>query len=426
MRKLLACIQKEILLLRRDTGGLIVLFLMPLLLIITVTLIQDSTFKAATQTTIPVLLVNNDGGDVATVIKDNLKKSKAFTVITSSENKPITEAFARQQVFNGSYQLAIILPKGLSSALKNKVQGNVNKILEGFGAGGGTQALPSVKTSVKEVRLYFDPASQAAFRDAVKSSIDKMISQIETRSVYDAFKKQLGDEAIAGFNQDNFITFKEIMPKVGDKEQLPNSTQHNVPAWTLFAIFFIVVPLSVNIVKEKNQGTQVRLLSAPVSYLTVLSGKTITYLFICLVQFYLMVAVGVYVFPHIGLPPLQVSGYLGLMTLVALFAGLAAIGFGILTGTIAKTQEQAAPFGSTAVVILAATGGVWVPVFVMPQIMQYVAKASPMNWGLQAFYNILLRGGGFTAIVPYLALLLLFFVLMILLSVIYDKKKRTV
>lgn len=424
MHKLLACIQKEILLLRRDTGGLIVLFLMPLLLIITVTLIQDSTFKAATQTTIPVLLVNNDRGDVASVIKDNLKKSKAFTVITKTNNKPITEAFARQQVFNGSYQLAIILPEGLSTTLKNKVQGNVNKILEGFGAGSGTPA--PVEINLKEVRLYFDPASQAAFRDAVKSSIDKMISQIETKSVYDAFKKQLGDEAIAGFNQDGFITFKEIMPKVGDKEQLPNSTQHNVPAWTLFAIFFIVVPLSVNIVKEKNQGTQVRLLSAPVSYITVLSGKTITYLFICLVQFYLMVAVGVYVFPHIGLPPLQVSGYLGLMTLVALFAGLAAIGFGILTGTIAKTQEQAAPFGSTAVVILAATGGVWVPVFVMPQIMQYVAKASPMNWGLQAFYNILLRGGGFTAIVPYLALLLLFFVLMILLSVIYDKKKRTV
>jgi ABC-2 type transport system permease protein len=32
---------------------------------------------------------------------------------------------------------------------------------------------------------------------------------------------------------------------------MPNSVQHNVPAWALFAIFFIVVPLSINLVKEK-------------------------------------------------------------------------------------------------------------------------------------------------------------------------------
>ena len=50
------------------------------------------------------------------------------------------------------------------------------------------------------------------------------------------------------------------MPIVeGEKELIPNSVQHNVPAWTLFAIFFIIVPLSINIVKEKSQGTFVRL-----------------------------------------------------------------------------------------------------------------------------------------------------------------------
>lgn len=425
MHKLLACIHKEILLLKRDTGGLIVLFLMPLLLIITVTLIQDTTFKAATQTTLSILLVDNDKGEVSAMVINNLKKSNSFNVITQIKGSPVTEAYAQQEVFSGKYQLAIVLPASLSANLKSKVQGNVNKILEGFGA----EAIPgtaAITSGANEVRLYFDPASQEAFRNAVKNSIDKMISQIETKSVYDAFRQHLGEKAISGFDQKGFITFKEVIPGLGSKDQLPNSTQHNVPAWTLFAIFFIVVPLSVNMVKEKNQGTQVRLLSAPVLYITLLSGKTITYLFICLLQFYLMVATGVYLFPLIGLPPLQVSGHLGLMSVIALFAGLAAIGFGILVGTVAKTQEQAAPFGSTAVVILAAVGGVWVPVFAMPAVMQQVAKASPMNWGLQAFYNILLRNGNFTTVVPYLALLLLFFIIMIFISVMYDKKKRAV
>ena len=45
MHKLWMSIKKEVLLLKRDFGGLVILFVMPLVLIITITLIQDSTFK---------------------------------------------------------------------------------------------------------------------------------------------------------------------------------------------------------------------------------------------------------------------------------------------------------------------------------------------------------------------------------------------
>ena len=114
------------------------------------------------------------------------------------------------------------------------------------------------------------------------------------------------------------------------------------------------------------------------------------------------------------------------MSVVALFSGLAAIGFGILLGTMAKTQEQSAPFGATSVVILAAVGGVWVPVFAMPKVMQYIAKASPMNWGLEAFYDVLLRHNTIVGILPLLAALLLFFIVMVAISIIYDEKKRAV
>ena len=282
------------------------------------------------------------------------------------------------------------------------------------------------ETEPKEVRLYFDPASQTAFKTAVKSTIDKMISQIETKTIYNAFTEQLGEESIAAFNQENYISFKEIVPMFDNKAMVPNSTQHNVPAWTLFAVFFIVVPLSINFVKEKSQGTAVRLRTNPVSYVTIIAGKTITYLVICMLQFYLMLAVGMYLFPKIGLAPLELNGTFALMSIVALFSGLAAIGFGILLGTIAKTQEQSAPFGATSVVILAAIGGVWVPVFAMPKVMQHIAKASPMNWGLEAFYDVLLRNETLAGILPHLGLLFLFFLVMIVISIFYDEKKRAV
>lgn len=420
-------IYKEMLLLIRDVGGLIVLFLMPLVLIITITLIQDSTFRTATETKIPILVVDNDKGAVSKLIDDNLKKSSSFSVISNVNGKPIDEAYAKEKVFDGDYQMAIIIPSGLSSGLTETVDANVAKILEGFGAADSISKPSAPKKAVpKEVRLYFDPASQSAFKNAVKSTIDQMMSQIETKSIYNAFQQQLGEETTAAFGQESYISFREIIPMFENKAMVPNSTQHNVPAWSLFAIFFIVVPLSINIVKEKNQGTRVRLRTNPVSFATVIAGKTITFLIICMIQFFLMVAVGVYLFPHIGLPPLDMNGKFGLMCVVALFAGFAAVGFGILLGTLARTQEQAAPFGSTSVVILAAVGGVWVPVFAMPKAMQYIAQASPMNWGLDAFYDVLLRNYDLVGILPKLGIMFLFYLAMVLISILYDEKKRAV
>ncbi|WP_431243582.1 ABC transporter permease [Flavobacterium sp. P21] len=424
--KIWMSIVKEFLLLKRDLGGLIILFIMPLVLVITVTIIQDSTFKTVSDNKIQILLVDNDKGAVSKTVFDNLQKNNLFSVVTQIDNKTITEEVARENVYKGKFQLAIVIPKNLSADLQAKVDQNVENIVSkmGFTDSVAKPEKPKVITQ-KEVKLYFDPAVQLSFKNSVMSSIDKMISQIETKSIYTAFQNQFGEENTE-FDQKSFITFKEIVPRINNKEVLPNSVQHNVPAWTLFAIFFIVIPLSINIVKEKSQGTFVRLLTNPVSNLVVIIGKTITYSVICMIQFYMMVAVAIFLFPHIGLPPLNVEGHLFLMSIVALFSGFGAIGFGILLGTVASTQEQSAPFGATSVIILAAIGGIWVPVFAMPKIMQIIAKSSPMNWGLEAFYDVLLRNVSFVEIIPKISLLFLFFIITTSIALFYDKKKRTV
>lgn len=424
--KLYQSVYKEFLLLKRDLGGVIILFIMPLVLIIMVTLIQDNTLKNISNTKIPILLVDNDKGKVSKTVFENLQKSDVFSVVTQIDNEPLTEALAKEAVFKGKYQLAIIIPSHLSSDLQAKIDQNVENIVSSLGFTDSLGIKKKTKiVNQKEVKLYFDPATQISFKNAVMSSIDKMISQIETHSIYTAFQDQLG-EGNASFEQKSFITFKEIVPRVNNKEIIPNSVQHNVPAWTLFAIFFIVIPLSINMVKEKTQGTFIRLRTNPVPNSIVLAGKTITYLIICMIQFYMMVAVAMFLFPHIGLPSLNIEGNLFLMTIVALFSGFAAIGFGILIGTVAKTQEQSAPFGATATIILAAIGGVWVPVFAMPKIMQVIAQSSPMNWGLEAFYDVLLRNATFWDLLPELFLLFLFFIVTTTIALLYDKKKRAV
>lgn len=420
--KLLQAIKKEFLLLKRDIGGLITLFVMPIVLVITVTLIQDSAFQVVSETKIPVLVVDNDNDEISKAIHSQLQETGSLEIINQIDDQTVTEEMAKNAVFKGKYQFAIVIPKDLSKDLNKKVSQNVDQILGEFGL--ETDSTQTVIEDIpsKEIKLYFDPATQATFKNGIINAIDKMVAQIETKAIYSTFEDQMGSEISLNSN-DKFISFKEIVPNL-ENDAVPNSVQHNVPAWTLFAIFFIIVPLSINLVKEKNQGTYVRLITNPTPNILLILGKTATYLIICLIQFYLILAVALFLFPQMGLPQINVDGKLINLSILTLFAGLAAIGLGILLGTIAKTQEQAAPFGSTFVVILAALGGVWIPVFAMPTVMQFISKISPMNWALNGYYDIMLRNGGIKDIFPEILSLFLFFSLMLAIALIYDKKKR--
>ena len=421
MHKLWASVYKEILLLSRDWGGIAILFIMPLVLIITITLIQDSTFKTISDEKMPIVLVNNDLGSVSESIYNELENAGNFELITLN-----SEDDARQKIAKGDYQLAIVIPEGLSEDLQKKVSQNVDNLLAKFDLA-EKDSLTETEIGTKEIRLYFDPTTQQTFKSSVRNGIDKIISKIETTTIYKAFQEQVtDDEEEVIFDTQSFISFKEIIPQHGNEELIPNSVQHNVPAWTLFAIFFIIVPLSINLVKEKSQGTFVRLRTNPVSYATVLGGKTVVYLAVCIIQFVLMLLTGIFLFPKMGLPSLDVSERLLNLFIVAGFSGLAAIGLGLLLGTIAKTQEQSAPFGATFVVILAALGGVWVPVFVMPKFMQTLSNISPMNWGLNAFYDVFLRHAGIVEILPEIILLFSFFIFTTLVAIVYNEKKNAV
>lgn len=420
MYKIWIAAYKEILLLKRDLGGLVILFLMPLVLVITVTIIQDSTFKRQKQN-IPVLLVDQDKDSLSAEIVKNLEANESFDLVQEIEGIPVDETQANDLVLKGRFQLAIVIPEGLTRELNKMVEKNINEILNEFGV--GQDSLDQNQGfSKQEVKLCFDPAVNPAFKSSVKSGIENLIAQLENKAIYEILQRELEIEEKM-MNSSNLISFLEINPRDEFQEIKPNSAQHNVPAWSLFAIFFIIIPLSINIVQEKNQGTFVRLKTNPVSYASIMGSKVLVYLLVCVLQFILLLLVGIYLFPHIGLPAFRINGSYGLLFLVAVFSGLGAIGIGILLGTIAKTQEQSAPFGATFVVILAAIGGIWIPVFVMPEFMQYIAVLSPMNWGLNAFYDVIIRNGSFIDVLPELTSLGLFFIVMMLLSVYADKLK---
>lgn len=406
--------------LKRDIGGIVIIFVMPLLLIITITLIQDSTFKNLEGTKIPIIFIDNDKSEISQNIKKEFENGKTFELLTN-----FTEDSAEKAVFGGDYQMAIVIPKNLTKNINSNVESKVQAIVSSFGLENDSTSVRESPVKSDDIHLYFDPATNIGFKNNVMTAVNKMVFEIENKKIYKAFQDQLGTTEDLGKTK-NLISFKEITPKKGKTDIMPNSVQHNVPAWALFAIFFIVVPLSINLVKEKSQGTSVRARISPTPYFVHILGKTFTYLIICVIQFLLMVAVGIYLFPYMDLPQFDVTGKMFPLIVVTIFAGLAAIGFGILLGTVANTQEQSAPFGATSVVVLAAIGGIWVPIFLMPEFMQTIAKFSPMNWGLNAYYDIILRNSGIGGIAKEIIFLFLFYIAMVAISLFYERKQNAV
>lgn len=418
-------IKKEITLITRDTGGLVILFLMPLLLILIVTFVQDGTYRNFSKEKIAILLIDNDKDEISQKIKEHLDSSALFNIVSGKEGKPFTEEMARRLVLQGKYVMAIVVPEKLSSDTKLRVNQNVSRMVSLFSGMSAEETTDNKQTQAKNIRLYFDPTLQASFKETVKGAIRNMMAEVETHYIYHSLEEYMEAEDSIGIDQQSII-FEEISPKSSDEKIIPNSVQHNVPAWALFAIFFIVIPLSTNIIKEKTQGTGLRVFTSPQPYSLFLTGKIMVYIVVSLIQFVLMLLVGLYIFPLMGLPSLVVTGKITLLAVMAAASGLSAIALGVLLGTLAKTQEQAAPLGATITVILAAIGGVWIPVFAMPHTMQTIAKISPMNWGLQGFYDILLRDGSCSAIAPEIGLLLAFSAICFCISIYYEKFKKSV
>ncbi|HSZ24162.1 MAG TPA: ABC transporter permease, partial [Cytophagaceae bacterium] len=145
---------------------------------------------------------------------------------------------------------------------------------------------------------------------------------------------------------------------------------------------------------------------------------------VCLSQLILMLMVGIFILPMMGLPQLQFGNNPLATIVVGIFTAMAATCYGLMFGTITTTNQQAAIGGSVSVLIMAAIGGVWVPVHLMPDIMKKLSRISPLNWGLEAFHDIFLRGGGIIEVMPEIGLLFGFSIVTVAISFWYSRRKN--
>ena len=426
MIKLLATVKKEILLLLRDKVGLSVLFLMPVALILVMTLVQDSAFKTINEKGIPIVFVNDDNDSLGILIKQGLLNNELCFLSDSIDGKPASSELARKAVSEGKFLIGIIIPKGATAAIRKNVSALVSETLN------GEDSLPTLQDSV-EITILIDPVAKKSFLNAVTSNLREFISEVKTKIMFQTFSEQIAevipDKKNApkkSYEKSQIIRYKEVYASTAEEQIVPNAVQHNVPAWTIFAMFFIAIPLSGSILKEKTEGSVFRLHTMPTPFLLLVNGKIIVYVLVCLIQFLLMLAVGQYLLPTMGLPALVLGNSMLGIFILTLATSFAATGFGVMVGTLATTEHQAAIMGSLSILLLSALGGIWVPSYVMPEVMRNISAFSPLNWSLEGFYKLFLRGGGVADILIDAVKLMTFFFATMAISYLANRKKRIV
>lgn len=380
---------------------------MPVLLVLIVTSIQNNTFELINKNRVPLLVCNRDTGASSRQFIRTLDTVGLFTVqlVPADQN----DQSIRDRLQKKDAYLAVVVPPDFSAQMAVRTKSLSGKALNSFGLGDSTGGAydRDGKADVHgkgesdadgmPITLYYHPILQETFRRSAQGAIYSALQLVESRQLLRTLYFSINEKELPDTLENELMTRRAKISEIpvsrnGDRST-PNASQHNVPAWTIFSMFFVVVSLGSGIVREKLNGSFIRLKTLPTNYLVAILSKQITYLGVTMMQAASIFAVGVWLFPLLGLPKLNLpTDWAGLIFL-SLLCGWCAVSYAICIGVFAQTEEQANGFGALSIVILAAIGGLMVPDFAMPGNFQTAMKLSPLHWCLEAYYGLFLEQG---------------------------------
>jgi ABC-2 type transport system permease protein len=424
MFKLWAAILKDVKILVRDRVGLTLMFAMPILLALVITGLQESTFELVNDNKIPLLIYNKDTGTASKQLIQALEKSGRFNLQTIAGNLTVQEIGSRMNTVNAL--VAIVIPNNFSEKIKTKANDVSAKALNDFGVKEKVKQLTN--NNLYAITFYYHPVLQTAYRQSIQGGLRTALQLVESKQILQTLYFSLNEKPLPKSLEEEIVTnqirIDEIPVSKDGSRKIPNATQHNIPAWTIFAMFFVVTSLGSNLVKEKLSGSFIRLKTLPTNYIIALLAKQITYLGVCLAQVAVIFSLGVWLFPLLNLPRLNMPyNPTGLM-MVSIACAWCAVSYAQCVGVFAKTQEQANGFGSVSIVLLAAIGGILVPSFAMPHSFQFLLNVSPMHWCLQAYYNIFLEGAHFGEVLKNILPILIISIILQIISLWQLKNKN--
>lgn len=381
---LLALMKKELLALSRDIHGMGALFIMPMVFIIVMSMALKDVYTPATKS-LAYAVVNQDQGKTADKLIERWTQEAGAA-------QPLPEQW-QDEVRAGRLKYVLLVEAGFS------------KVMDDLASHGDAKA-----------RLLTEPGLDNSVFATNRMRLLAIAAQLRVEGLLAKLPRQLNTSALTG---DAPVAAERM--SVGPR---PTAVQQNVPAWLVFGMFFVVASIAGLFVEERACGALSRLRSLGARPWQLIVSKIIPYLAVNGVQAALMLAVGVWLMPQIGGEGLSLQGIdWGALLLMLLAISLAAVSLALAVACLVSTHAQAATLGPILNVLMAALGGVMVPLFVMPPVMQKIAAYSPMNWGLEGLLNVLLRNGDVASVLFQVGRLAGFSTLMLMIAFLLFRRR---
>ncbi|MCL1826039.1 MAG: ABC transporter permease [Betaproteobacteria bacterium] len=382
--QLAALWKKEWLAFARDRHGLAALFIMPAIFILIMSLALADSLSGQREPSLAYAVLDLDGTPVSHAL-DSLLSS---VDLLSKSAPPTSEEGARLRVRDGELAFAVVIPQGFARSI-------------------GTNQTP-------ELRFLTDPTIPGMVRNGFRQYVEAAATRVWLTHVLE----RLGQSMM-------LPELRQVTERIGRPEiaietvsnhhngaaVLPSSAQQNVPAWLIFSMFFVVIPISAVFIGERQHGTLQRLRAQRVSFGLVLVGKFAPFVLINQIQAVVMVAIGRWFVPLCGGEALALPGNVAALTalsMLSLAVSVAAVGWALFIASLAHSNEQATVLGGISNILMGAIGGIMVPRFMMPAEMQAWTHLSPMDWALKGFHQVMLRQGNIADVLPAICALVCF------------------
>jgi ABC-2 type transport system permease protein len=369
---------KDLTQLRRDRNAFLFLLFMPIIFTLLLGFAFGG-FGAAADPRLPVAYLDEDHSGLSKQLHDLLNASGTIR---------LSEGFASaaeldQWIAEKKVAAAVIVPAGYGRLTLGGKPAKVKLIVDT-----STSAGTTIEAEVLATASHLDSAVRTAL------ILDDLVGQ---RMPYEYALKQ----ALAAW-KDPPIAIRETTSTVihSSNQQESSFTQTSPGMMLQFAIAGLLTAAQIIVNERKCRALQ-RLLTTATARVHILLGHYLAIFSMIFLQFIILILFGSII--------LHVPYYndVGATFVMAVASALCIAAFGLLIGSLARSDEQAVIFSLVPMFVFSALGGAWMPLEVTSTTFQAVGHLSPVAWALDGFKNVAVRGFGLESIwIPALALIL--------------------
>mgnify|MGYP001158023358 CR=1 FL=1 len=417
MNKILAITWKDISILLRDRPALMLIILGPLVLTLGMGLITNSFNQsdAPTISRIPVVVIDRDGGQLATALTD-LFTSEALSDLLATETSD-DEPAALERVSDGDVAAVVIIPAGFSdSFIPDAATGETPApvALRVVGDPGS----PIRASVVRGIAEEFTNRAQTGVT-TVQVALTELATSgaaapAELPAIGQAMAERLFSDTGGAAATDSLITVRSESVAT-DGEAGFNLLSFFAPAMALMFLMYAVTLGARTLLSERREGTLARMLAAPVTNAQVLSGKVAGIFLGGFIQLAVLVVLTSILFR------LNWGNPLGVL-LVVVSAALAATGWGLLIASASANAGQVSNLGMALTLIFGILGG-FIPGLQSGAVFNTLSRIAPNSWAMDGFLTLASGAGLSEIVVPVAALLAMAAILFVVSAIIFRRRQ---